>query len=143
MDVEVFVFEGRGVTSVDFCNETTDAEDFFGRAEEDAGSFPICPRSTAGAMHVHICGAGDVVVDNELHERDVEAPGSNVCGDEDGARGETGRKALDGAEAGFLGHLGVQRVRWDVEILKKGSKASHGGDGVGKDESAGFGVMEE
>lgn len=94
-------------------------------------------------------------MDDERDVGDVEAAGGDVCCDEDrgaggggwgGGRGE----ALEGAEAGFLRELGVQRedVEGGVgggggeEVVEEGDQAADGGDGVCEDEGA-AGVAEE
>ncbi|KAJ0160436.1 hypothetical protein CTA2_7969 [Colletotrichum tanaceti] len=116
----------------------------FGPAEDDAQTGALGTRRAAGAVDVHVGGAGHVVVDDLVDAGDVETAGRNVGGDEDGGgvglrRGEL----FDGAETGLLRHLRVQRRGVDVEVLEEGRQAADGADGVCEDERSAVGVEQD
>lgn len=81
-------------------------------------------------------------MEDELDGRDVETSGCDVCGYQYGRRRRGGRKALHGAEPGFLGHLGVQGVGGEIEVLEEWCETTDGGYRVGEDERARMWVEE-
>lgn len=76
-----------------------------------------------------------MVVQDHVHLRDVETAGGDVGGDEDGGLcggGET----FEGAEAGLLGHLGVEGEGVDGEVGEEGGDSADGRYGVCEDYGA-------
>lgn len=72
-------------------------------------------------MDVCVGGPGHVVMDDYIDARNVETAGGDICCDEDGVRAWFGfGEALDGAKSGLLGHLGVESVDGQVEVLEHG-----------------------
>ena len=56
---------------------------------------------------------------DELYGRDVKASCCYVCCDQNRAGMRRGRETFNGAKACFLGHLRMQSVDNDIEILEK------------------------
>ena len=72
------------VANMHFSDEPANALDFLGGTEEDAGAGFVGAGGAAGAVDIHICCSGEVVVDHEVDGGDVETAGCNVGGDKDG-----------------------------------------------------------
>ena len=141
-DVLLAGLAGGRALGVHLCGEAARGDDLVGGAEDDADAGAVAAGGAAGAVDVGVCGAGHVVVDDLVDLVDVEAAGGDVGGDEDGVA--LGGEALEGAEAGLLGHLRVQREdERQLEVLQEGGEAADGRDGVCEDEGAAAGVEEQ